>query len=51
MWHVIECTQVSSSSSKTRPVDRKLLVAYVETGTNSWNPKVLQGSLKDKESR
>ena len=37
-----------------RPAERKLLVAYIETGTNSYlkyTPKVLQGSLKGKESR
>ena len=36
---------------------KKALLAYVETGTNSWLfylkyiPKVLQGPLKGKESR
>ena len=51
-WHVIEC-----ALELYRSEEGKLLVAYAETETNSklfylkYIPKVLQGSLKGKESR
>ena len=50
-WHVKECA--------FEPAERKLLVAYIKTGTTcnsnlfylKYIPKVLQGPSKGKESR
>ena len=51
----VACNRMRAQALQTsKKKERKLLVAYVETGTNSYLkyiPKVLQDPLKGKESR
>ena len=56
-WGLGQLMGMMHNRMRDRQADRKLLVAYIETGTDSYLfylkfiSKVLQGPLKGKESR